>query len=439
MTTPATFVPPVLERHSVPDKCPGALRMFQASDGKIARVRLAGSPLTAEQAEAIGELADTLGDGQVLFTTRANVQLRGLDDEGSQTFATRVAELGLLPSTTHERTRNVVVSPLTGLGDGHPDVVPVARALDAAIQASPALAGLAGRFLVGLDDGDGFLAALPLDLTAQVRGDELVCALGTHEDDQVYAVGALAEPAAVAGLLARICETWLEVKAARGEEVWNIDDLSAAGRAELHERVGRLTDRAEGRVERATRQPRLAAVVAEQADGTVTVAAKAPLAAIGSPGWRLAAAVARGAADQIRVTPWHAIVVPGVAADRAPEVLTALAEAGWAVDPASPWLDVHACTGLPQCARSHADVQEHARALVDAQHGALAGLPVMLSGCGRQCGHPATPHHAFVAQGTEDYSTFLHDGSHEPQESPVREMVSPGQIHALITTTGSNA
>lgn len=438
MVPSGSAVPPVLERHSVPDKCPGALRMFEASDGKIARVRLAGSPLTVEQARLVGELADELGDGHVLFTTRANVQLRGLDEVQAGEFPSRVEPAGLLPSRTHERTRNIVVSPLTGI-DGRADVIPVARALDQAICAAPELTGLAGRFLIGLDDGSGDVASLPLDLTAQVHHDQLVLALGSGRDDETYAVGPLADPAAAAAALATVCRTWLAVRADHGEEVWNVDDLGADARDDLHDRVGGALGHGDHAVRRASQQPRLAGAVPD-GDGRVAVLAKAPMAAISSAGWRAACDVAEHGDGQLRVTPWHAIVIRQVPADQAATLLATLAETGWATDPADPWTDVHACTGLPLCARSHADVQARARDLVDSLGTQpLDGLPVMWSGCARQCGHPSTPHHAVVASEADAYELFLHDGSHAPQDGPSREKVSSGQAIALLTTAGSIA
>ncbi|WP_216593638.1 nitrite/sulfite reductase [Arsenicicoccus sp. oral taxon 190] len=436
--TSGSAVPPVLERHAVPDKCPGALRMFEASDGKIARVRLAGSPMTVAQARLLGELADELGDGHVLFTTRANVQLRGLDESEAAQFPERVEAAGLLPSRTHERTRNVVVSPLTGV-DGRADVIPVARALDQAICATPELTGLAGRFLIGLDDGSGDVASLPLDLTAQVHHDRLVLALGSGRDDETYAVAPLADPAAAAAALAAVCRVWLAVRAEHGEDVWNIDDLSTAARDDLHDRVGESLQHGDHAVRRATEQPRLAGAVPD-GDGRVAVLAKAPMAAVSSAGWRAACDVAEQGDGQLRVTPWHAIVIRAVPADQADALRARLAETGWATDPADPWLDVHACTGLPLCARSHADVQGRARDLVDSLGTQpWTGLPVMWSGCARQCGHPATDHHALVATDTDEFEMFLHDGSHAPQQGPSRERVSSGQAIALLTTAGSIA
>lgn len=397
-------VRPALGDHSVPDKCPGALRPFSAADGLIARVRLAGSPLTVAQARGIGALSAQVGDGQVHLTSRANVQVRGLDEDGARQFADAVAELGLLPSSTHERARNVVVAALAD-----EDVLAVARALDRSICSRPALAGLSGRFLVGVDDGDGRLLALPLDVSLQVHGDVVRMALGT--DPRGYEAGHTSDPDQVAAAVADAAADILELT--REEGCWNVDDLSDDALDELHARVeGRLPATGSLRVVRT--QPTFLGDMTSD-DGRRFVAATAPLGAATGPGWDALADIAEAARGQIRVTPWHAVVVEGVAADALPAALARLAATGWAVSEESAWSDLGGCTGTPGCARSLSDVQSHARDL--AADGPL-GQPVMIVGCERRCGHPSVPHLVLVATGPDTYAVSEADGTHGPQPAP---------------------
>jgi len=60
------------------DRCPGVLRLAEAADGYLARIRLPGGLIGAGQLRALARLADELGDGRVELTSRGNVQLRGL-------------------------------------------------------------------------------------------------------------------------------------------------------------------------------------------------------------------------------------------------------------------------------------------------------------------------------------------------------------------------
>ena len=96
------------------------------------------------------------------LTSRGNIQIRGITDE--RAVAQAVAEAGLLPSATHEKVRNIVASPLSGRVGDHRDVRGWVAELDTAIQRSPLLASLGGRFWFGIDDGRGDVSGLAADV-----------------------------------------------------------------------------------------------------------------------------------------------------------------------------------------------------------------------------------------------------------------------------------
>jgi precorrin-3B synthase len=327
------------------DACPGALTLHEAADGLLARVRLPGGLLSAAQLELLADLADVHGDGRLELTSRGNLQLRGLAD-GS--LAGPLAEAGLLPSATHERVRNIVASPLSGL-DGSADVMPQVRELDRQLCARAALAELPGRFLFAVDDGRGDVAALGADVTLLPGG-------------------------AVADALAS-AEEFLRVRVAQGSSAWRVAELDGGG-AELIARPFVMInsgERAPGRAFAAVDQP--AGVVGQAL--TVLV-----------PLGRLDAGRARWLAAQspeLRITPWRSVVLTDLA-DPAATAAEAAA-LGLGVDAASPWYRVSACTGRPGCARALADVQADARTAALA--GRWPGRTVRWSGCERRCGRPA--------------------------------------------------
>ena len=112
------------------DGCPGALKMHVAEDGHIGRIRVPGGQLTPTIWETLADLADTFGDGDIHVTSRGNLQIRGITQDGE--FAQAVRDHGLLPSPAHDRVRNIIVSPL-GFA-----VHSLVAELDAAISRSPA-------------------------------------------------------------------------------------------------------------------------------------------------------------------------------------------------------------------------------------------------------------------------------------------------------------
>ena len=81
----------------------------------------------------------------------------------TEKLARRLADIGLLPSPSHERVRNIVASPLSGRVGGTSDVRSMIGRLDVAVCAELELADLPGRVLFALDDGRGDVASLAPD------------------------------------------------------------------------------------------------------------------------------------------------------------------------------------------------------------------------------------------------------------------------------------
>jgi precorrin-3B synthase len=360
------------------------LRLIEAADGQLARVRLPGGFITAGQLRVLARLADEIGDGRVELTSRGNVQLRALPADAAGQLTSELAAAGLLPSVDHDRVRNVLASPLAGL-DGGPGLAPVVRALDAGLCARPRLAELSGRFLFAIDDGSGDVASLGADVVAIVRGDE------------ASVNGLRVSPDGVAAVMLAFAEAFLDQRAAWGSTAWRIADLPG-GPERTRAAVAAMLGLSAADIDRTVAGPasparpvgivrrRPAAATAggdvpAPDDGRGAVVLLAPLGrlTVSQAGW-LADRVARGAA---RVTPWRSMVLPDQA--DAAGVLREAARAGLGVDDHSPWLRVTACAGRPGCASALADVQADAVSLAARWPGRI----VHVSGCGRHCGRPA--------------------------------------------------
>jgi precorrin-3B synthase len=352
------------------------LRLTEAADGFLARVRLPGGLIDAARSRVLARLAIELGDGRVELTSRGNVQLRGLAADAAGPLSDELWRAGLLPSLSHDRVRNVLASPLAGLDGRGPDLTGIVRALDAALCARPRLAELSGRFLFAIDDGRGDVAGLGADVVAAVRPDgAVVNGLAVHAADAKGGNGAVPDDlrdGIVAAMLA-CAEAFLDLRIELDATAWRIADLPDGAervRAAVAARLGLAA---------VTREP--AAVPTGRPAGLV--AASAVLLA---PLGRLTSAQVTWVADRVRearITPWRSVVLPGV--PDATGVLRDAARLGFGVDDASPWLRVTACAGRPRCASALADVQADAAAFAARWPGRL----VHVSGCGRHCGRPA--------------------------------------------------
>ena len=357
------------------------LRLAEAADGYLARIRLPGGLIGAGQLRALARLADELGDGRVELTSRGNVQLRGLAADVAGPLTDQLARAGLFPSPEHDLVRNVLASPLAGL-DGGPDLTAIVQGLDAALCARPRLAELPGRFLFAVDDGRGDVAGLGADVVARVRADGAVvnglAVRGTAAEDVVTVMLACAE-------------AFLDVRATEGGTAWRIAELADGAervRVAVAARLGLTT----------ASLPPSASLAPVGPDGSTapTVPADRPVGVVGTaavllaPLGRLTAAQLTWVADRVgerpaRITPWRGVVLPDLP-DAAGLVRDA-AGLGYGVDAGSPWLRVTACAGRPGCASALADVQADAAAFAARWPDRI----VHVSGCARHCGRPVGP------------------------------------------------
>ena len=340
------------------------LRLAEAADGYLARVRLPGGLIGAGQMRVLARLTA----GRVELTSRGNVQLRGLAADAAGPLTDELFRAGLFPSSSHDRVRNVLASPLAGL-DGGPDLTAIVQGLDAGLCARARLAELPGRFLFAVDDGRGDVAGLGADVVARVQaGGAVVNGLA------VLGAGA----ADVVTVMLAYAEAFLDVRAADGGTAWRIADLTdgpARVRAAVAARLGLAAAPS-----RSPGGPASRPVGVVGPGGTVAVLL-APLGQLTAA--QLTWLADRAGGRPARITPWRSVVLPDL--PDAAGVLADAARLGFGVDAGSPWLRVTACVGRPGCASALADVQADAA-------GFAARWPeriVHVSGCARQCGRPS--------------------------------------------------
>jgi len=350
------------------DHCPGVLRVHDAADGGLARIRVPGGLVSSHQLVALTTAAAELGDGALELTSRGNVQLRGLSAGDETALADRLSDAGLLPSTTHERVRNIVASPLAGL-DTPDDLTSLVRACDAALCAAPPLAELSGRFLIAIDDGRGDVARLDADVVVTTAGaDTCVGTLRVPAADAVWA-------------LIAVCAGFLAERHAQDSSAWRVRELTG-GLDRVCERAWHALPTAQpGPAPAPTAPPPPEPVgPVSQVDGGTALTLLAPLGRLDRDQAALLADIAgpRG----LRITPWRSVVVPDVADPAA--TAAAAAATGLGVDAASPWYRLSACVGRPGCGRSLADVRADAAATPNR----WSGRQVRWSGCERRCGRP---------------------------------------------------
>jgi precorrin-3B synthase len=309
-------------------------------------------------------IAQQFGSGDLQLTSRASVQLRGLPDPVPPALIAAVREAGFLPSETHERVRNIIASPLSGISGGLADLRPLVMDLDTRLCADPQLASLPTRFLFAVDDGRGDVSGKSFDLGYRaVDHDHGWLMLGAAD------LGIPVPASRAADMLLTLAREFLTASRLSGD-VWHVRELPSWTTSVLA--YARSTCRWRERM--SPRRSRWCGVV------------QVPL---GSLTPAQAATIEASAAGRVVITPSRGLVLPG-AADRLPELVAA----GLIDAASSPWSAISACVGAPSCEKSLIDTRSYATRLAQSGH----PLPrTHISGCERRCGAPVGAHHDLVA------------------------------------------
>lgn len=368
------------------DHCPTTTVRHRARDGEIVRLRLPGGRLTPAAARVVAEHAAP-GDA-IEVTSRANLQLRGLQPAGAERAAAAFADAGLVPSAAHERGRTIVASPLIGRR-GTPLGDEFVRELDAAICARQDTTALSGRILTVIDDG----RAHPLSDAADVvvRWDAATGAValrvGGLPAGSIDGGGAAAATSALLGALASAC-------AEAG--VWRARELPHHALARLAEdartrgvRTLAAHDPADGHGGDGDQaaEPMPVGTIA-QADGRAAVRAVLPLGRLDAPTLRAVARLAETADTDLRFDHERGVTLVDLAPPHAAARAEQLAALGLIVAAHDPAVGLTACAGW-DCQRCDVDVRGAARLRLS-QRRAAGGTPVRehLVGCERRCGAP---------------------------------------------------
>ena len=438
--------------------CPGLLRNVAARDGGVCRIKLPGGELSAAQAQMIADASERDAAGVIELTNRANLQLRGVrtGHEASLIAALVDAGLGPLPSTgaanasnavmasAADDVRNVMISPTAGRDPfALFDTTPLCAELLTLLQEDPRCAALSPKFALLLDGGerlarldhphdvwlaasqgrDGVrfvfgLAGCPPAMagTNAARQSYVAASHGPAKQSCTNATGALAAvlPSQVPALVRALLHAFLDLATADATRMrhlfaaHSVDTLLQHAQSYVDFPLSRDTSLAGWqRSAPADAGLRLGAH-AQRMAGTWHAGGQPPLGRLGAVTLRGLAALSRQYGDRtLRLTPWQSVLLPDIAADNVPAVLTGLSKLGLACDPAQAMTRLIACAGSSGCAKSLADTKADAQMLA----GRLpAGVDVHLSGCARSCAAAHCAPYTLLAAAPGAYDLYRRDG-----------------------------
>ncbi|MEJ8318991.1 precorrin-3B synthase [Pseudomonas oryzihabitans] len=390
-----------------PSACPGLLRIVPARDGGLCRVKLPGGRLTAARARAIAAASTRWASGVLELTNRANLQLRGVRQDGAAALVAELQAAGLGPADpAADDVRNLLLSPSAGRDPQQlRDVRPLAAELLALLEGDRRLHGLSAKFALQLDGGEA-LARLdhPHDVWLSARAEGYVLGLaGTPLDIPVGLIAPGQEVATVARLLHRFLDL-------AGPEQHRMRQLLA--QRPLAELLADL-DLDLLPVPPSLRAPADAALRLgshqQRQTGFNWVGAQPALGRLPAKSLATVADLAEhhGNGD-LHLTPWQGLLLPDVPVDQAAKLLAALATLELITDPAAPLARLVACTGSQGCAKGQADTKGDALRLAERLP---AGVEVHLSGCPRSCALAGQAPHTLLAMAPGRYDLFVRDAT----------------------------
>ncbi|WP_025111775.1 precorrin-3B synthase [Pseudomonas sp. H1h] len=395
-----------------PSACPGLLRIVQALDGGICRIKLNGGSISADQADAVADAAERFASSAIEATNRANLQIRGIGGQ-SAALIDSLLDAGLGPRTAAgDDVRNLMLSPAAGIDRQMClDTRALAGQILDTLQSHPRFHELSAKFAVQLDGGEA-LAMLehPHDLwlAAFEREGKTLLAFGLAGCPTDRAVGAVALENGHA-LVVSVLELFLE--RARPEQTRMRHLLEELPLSVFVEQLAaRLPIKAIGDWQRMPAAAALHIGAHSQHNSDLTYVGAVPALGRLDPGMlRGAAQLARDFGDgSLRFTPWQSLLLPNVKASDAAYVLRSLEQLNLLTLASEPLSRLIACTGSSGCGKGLADTKRDARLLATLLPRAL---DVHLSGCPRSCAAAHAAPATLLAVGSGHYDLYFRDAA----------------------------
>jgi len=392
--------------------CPGLLRIVQARDGGICRVKLPGGALSSVQARAIAEVARECASGVLELTNRSNLQIRGVRTDQHDALIERLLAAQLGPRNSDaDDVRNLLLSPAAGLDPlALLDTRPLASELLDLLQNTPALHALSAKFAIQLDGGEALamlehphdiwlsaVHAQPTRLAFGLAGCPGDMPLGTITVEQAprlieHVLGLFLETAGTEHSRMRqlLADTpvsqWLESLRVRLPFALQPPPANWQRTAGPRRPIGRYPQRQAG----------LCMVVAGAVLGRIDAMQLSALASLAE----------RHGDASVRLTPWQGVLLPNIPTAAADSALHALQTLGLLVRPNDPLNGMIACAGAVACNKGLADSK--ADALHLARRLAASGIrpQVHLSACSRSCAAAHVAPFTLLASTPDHYQLY---------------------------------
>ena len=374
--------------------CPGVLHAVSAKDGLLIRIRVPGGLIEADQLKAVAGLSRAFADGYLEITSRANLQLRGIQDRDLEPIVERIAMAGLLPSPQHDRVRNIVTSPIAGLDSEEIiDPRPLIHELDQQLRAEKIFVDLHPKFSFAIYGGTRRFSRSNDDISLEAvglnAGPYFSFSIGGACSGFVVksgdAVDCMLAAAKMCIRLAKESNLSVRGKAvamAPGAMKLIVDALSHLLTPSPVSSPSRLVEEA------------LIGIYPTTQNGRVSIIPSVPLGRLTAEQAIYLADAANEWKSDLRLSPWRGVVLGSIPKGASDNIVGPLHSMGLSCDGRDGFRGIAACAGSSGCEASLADVRGDAVSLAHRLlgHAVPSGWTVNFSGCEKQCAqrHGAT-------------------------------------------------
>lgn len=397
--------------------CPGLLRIVQALDGGICRIKLPGGQLSSVQARAIARAASDCASGVLELTNRSNLQIRGVRAGAEAALIAQLLAAGLGPRNANaDDVRNLLLSPAAGLDPAALlDTRPLAAQLLSLLEDCPELHALSAKFAVQLDGGEALaMRQHPHDLWLRaLPGQPQLIALGLAGCPTDAPLTAVPVEHALA-LLQGVLRLFLQLASPEQSRMRQllaelpVADFLVQLQARLPFTLLGVANNHWPPSDAPSSAP--VGIFAQQQAGLQMVAAAAQLGRISASQLHALADLAEQQGDcSLRLTPWQGLLLPNIATARSGQVLAELTALQLLTDAAEPLTGIIACTGSTACAKGLADCKGDALLLAAQLRHSGARPLVHLSGCPRSCAAAHIAPYTLLAQAGGSYALYQQD------------------------------
>ena len=376
------------------------------------RLRMPNGILTWHQLAGLASIAKTYGAGYAHVTTRANIQIRGIEARNATNVVEAVQDLGLTSrGAGADNIRNVTGDATAGIAPGELlDTRPDTRRWHFHVLNDRSLSGLPRKFNVAFDGGGpiptleetndiGFTAVQVAEGAAVAPGVWYRLRLGgiTGHKDIARPTEIVVAPQDSTRLADAIVRVFVDhgdrTNRARARlkyliDAWGLEKFLAA----VEEKLGRKLDRVpEEYILPRPPQDRSAHIGlhAQKQTGLYYAGVALPVGRLEVPQMRALADAARELGDgDVRLTVWQNLLVSGIAEANRTAFEQRMTTAGLSLAVSPLWAGLVACTGSSGCKLANARTKEVAIAIAEHCEPRVeldTPINIHLTGCPNSC------------------------------------------------------